>query len=73
MRGLLTRFARDRASANAIEYGLIASLLAIVLIAGATTLGNKLTETFDVIAEKVELDASNAFALEAVRAGDRQR
>lgn len=70
MKGFLGRFAKDRASATAIEYGLIASLLAIVLIAGATTLGNKLNETFDLIAEKVELDAQNPFALDAARQPD---
>ena len=35
----LQSFARDQRGATAIEYGLIAALIAVVIIAGATSLG----------------------------------
>jgi len=40
------RFASDEDGVTAIEYGLIASLVALALIAGATTLGVKLDAMF---------------------------
>lgn len=43
---LLLRFAGDESGATAIEYGLIASLIAIVIIVSARALGTKLTTTF---------------------------
>ncbi|MBZ0230611.1 MAG: Flp family type IVb pilin, partial [Bauldia sp.] len=42
MKNLLVRFAKDNSGATAIEYGLIASLIAVALIAGAAALGTKL-------------------------------
>ena len=53
MSKIVTRFAQDESGATAIEYGLIAALIAVVLIAGATTLGTKLSTTFTGIAGKV--------------------
>ena len=50
---ILKRFAQDESGATAIEYGLIASLIAVVIIAGATTLGTKLSATFNTIAGKL--------------------
>ena len=43
---LLNKLARDRKGATAIEYGLIAALIALVMAAGATTLGNGLKDKF---------------------------
>jgi pilus assembly protein Flp/PilA len=42
----LKKFVRDDSGATAIEYGLIASLIAVVIIGAVTTVGNKLTSTF---------------------------
>jgi pilus assembly protein Flp/PilA len=42
----LKKFVRDDSGATAIEYGLIASLIAVVIIGAVTTIGNKLTSTF---------------------------
>jgi pilus assembly protein Flp/PilA len=42
----LKKFFRDDSGATAIEYGLIASLIAVVIIGAVTTVGNKLTNTF---------------------------
>lgn len=49
MRGLLVRFAINDSGATAIEYGLIASLIAIVAISTLTTVGSKLNAKFSKI------------------------
>jgi pilus assembly protein Flp/PilA len=40
------RLARDEAGATAIEYGLIAALIAVVIIGGTTLVGTNLSTTF---------------------------
>ncbi len=47
---LMTNFSNDESGATAIEYGLIAALVAVVIIAALTTLGTKLTSTFNNVA-----------------------
>ncbi len=42
----LARFVRDELGATAIEYGLIAALIAVVIIVGLTTVGTKLNTMF---------------------------
>lgn len=49
MSQFFTRFASDESGATAIEYGLIAALIAIVLITAMTTLGTKISGTFDKV------------------------
>ena len=44
---------RDEAGPAAIEYGLIAALIAVVTIAGLTTLGTTLNARYNAIATKV--------------------
>ncbi len=51
-------FIKDESGATAIEYGLIAALIAVGIIAAATTLGEELTGLFESIATK--LGANNA-------------
>jgi pilus assembly protein Flp/PilA len=46
MRNVLIRAAKDQSGATAIEYGLIASLVAMVLVAGLTAIGGSLQATF---------------------------
>jgi pilus assembly protein Flp/PilA len=46
MLSALRRFARDNSAATAVEYGLIASLIALVIIASVSTVGTKLKNTF---------------------------
>jgi pilus assembly protein Flp/PilA len=46
MNKLISRFVRDESGATAIEYGLIAALIAVVIITALTTVGSKLTKTF---------------------------
>lgn len=55
---LLRRLRRDESGATAIEYGLIAALISVALIAGATTLGESLDNAFTSISGK--MDAAGA-------------
>ncbi len=54
MMKFFARFRRDESGATAIEYGLIAALISVALIAGATTLGNTLNSTFSSVSDKME-------------------
>ena len=47
---LLKRFVADEAGATAIEYGLIAALIAVVIIVGVTAVGTNLSATFTTVA-----------------------
>jgi len=49
MSNLLARFVKDESGATAIEYGLIAALVAVILIAALTALGTKLSSLFSGI------------------------
>lgn len=46
----IQRFINDEAGVTAIEYALIASLIAVVIIAGATLVGDNINQTFKNIA-----------------------
>jgi pilus assembly protein Flp/PilA len=50
---LLHKLLRDRSGPTAIEYGLIAALIAVVTIAGLTTLGTTLNSKYNTIATDV--------------------
>ncbi len=43
---ILKHFWKDESGATAIEYGLIAALIAVVIITGVTAVGTKLSTTF---------------------------
>ncbi len=45
----IAKFLRDEEGATAIEYGLIAGLIAVVIIAAVTALGGDLRTTFEAI------------------------
>ena len=49
----LAHFVRDESGATAIEYGLIAALIAVGIIAAATTLGNSLSSLFGRISNRL--------------------
>ena len=53
MTQFLKRFIADESGATAIEYGLIAALIAIVLIAAMTTLQGKISGTFDKVGNEM--------------------
>ena len=57
MKNLLNRFVKDESGATAIEYGLIAALISVALITGATTLGNSLNNQFDQLSKKLNYKA----------------
>lgn len=44
-----SQFIKDESGATAIEYGLIAVLIAIFIIAGATQVGQSLNTSFNVV------------------------
>jgi pilus assembly protein Flp/PilA len=50
----VARFMNDESGATAIEYGLIAALIAVGIIAAATTLGSQLSGLFERIAGRLE-------------------
>ncbi len=54
MRSVLHRFLQDESAATAIEYGLIASLIGVAIILGATALGTSLNSTFQGISTKIK-------------------
>ncbi|ATU95781.1 MULTISPECIES: Flp family type IVb pilin [Phyllobacterium] len=47
MNKLFARFLKDESGATAIEYGLIAALISVGIIAGATALGSSINTTFE--------------------------
>lgn len=51
MQSILARFTQDKSGATAIEYGLIAALVAVVIITAVTTMGGNLSTTFTSIAD----------------------
>jgi pilus assembly protein Flp/PilA len=50
---LISRFFRDESGATAIEYGLIAALIAVVIITGVTAVGTNLSTTFNTLSTKL--------------------
>ncbi|HLQ91022.1 MAG TPA: Flp family type IVb pilin [Xanthobacteraceae bacterium] len=54
MKMILTRFAKDESGATAIEYGLIAALIAISIIVALTSIGTNLTATFTSVATSLK-------------------
>jgi len=53
MRNLLNRFAKDESGATAIEYGLIAALIAVVIIVALQALGPKLRDAFQDVSDAI--------------------
>ncbi len=51
MKNLFDRFVKDESGATAIEYGLIAALISVALITGATTLGDTLNGQFQFLSD----------------------
>lgn len=53
MKSLINRFVKDESGATAIEYGLIAGLLSVVIIAAVSLAGTSLTSVFTSISTKL--------------------
>lgn len=50
---IIAKFAKDESGATAIEYGLIAALIAVAIIVAAGALGNQLGTLFNGIKDKL--------------------
>jgi len=55
------RFLRDEEGVTAIEYGLIAALIAVVIIAGAAAVGTNLNTLFENISNCLENPSAECF------------
>jgi len=53
MTKFMTRFVRDESGATAIEYGLIAALIAVVLLSALQLLGGKIGGTFNKVSSNM--------------------
>lgn len=53
MNSLVTRFVKNESGATAIEYGLIAGLISVVIIGVLTSLGTKLNAKFTAISNNL--------------------
>lgn len=54
----IVRFLKDKSGATAIEYGLIAALIAVAIISGVTALGSNTQDTFDNVATEIAKGAA---------------
>lgn len=50
MKNIFSRFVKDESGATAIEYGLIAGLISVAIIAAVTLVGGNLSTTFGKVA-----------------------
>lgn len=57
MTKFVSRFAKDESGATAIEYGLIAALMAVAVIAALSTFGSALGKKFGEITTALETPA----------------
>ena len=56
---LLTRFAADESGATAIEYGLIAALIAVAIITALNALSSNLKNTFNHVGNQLSTATTN--------------
>ena len=54
MKSLFTRFLKDESGATAIEYGLIAALVAVAAITALQTLGTRIDATFTKVTDQMK-------------------
>lgn len=55
---LLKEFMKDDAGVTAIEYGLIATLIAVAIVASVSSVGTQLNTTFTTIKNKLTVATS---------------
>ena len=58
MQNVMARFINDESGATAIEYGLLAALIGVGIVGGASLLGNNLNESFGTIGTKVKTETT---------------
>lgn len=51
---LMNRFQKDESGATAIEYGLIAALIAVVIIGALSILGTQLSAKFGAVSDELK-------------------
>jgi pilus assembly protein Flp/PilA len=54
MKNYVARFVKDESGATAIEYGLIAALIAVGIITAAKALGTQISTTFNSVAANMK-------------------
>ena len=54
MTKIFARLLKDESGATAIEYGLIAALISVALIGGATALGSSLKGVFNSLSDEMK-------------------
>ncbi len=60
MRNFINRFAKDESGATAIEYGLIAALISVVIIGALVMIGPKVKGLFEGVDAKLDEAAEGA-------------
>jgi pilus assembly protein Flp/PilA len=58
MKNFVVRFVKDESGATAIEYGLIAALIAVGIIAAARGLGSQISTTFNTVTTEMSKSGS---------------
>ncbi|HYL49244.1 MAG TPA: Flp family type IVb pilin [Stellaceae bacterium] len=53
VRNLIVRLRRDDSGATAIEYGLIAALISVVIVTAVTSVGTNLKSVFSTVANNL--------------------
>jgi pilus assembly protein Flp/PilA len=56
----IRKLLRNRRGATALEYGLVAALVAIVIIGGLTQFGNAVNAMFNLMTNKVSAECTTA-------------
>jgi len=59
MTKIFARLMKDESGATAIEYGLIAALISVALIGGASALGTSLNTQFQNLSGYLDVEANN--------------
>lgn len=59
MKSHILRFVKDEEGATAIEYGLIAGLIAVAIIVAVTAIGTDLQGIFQYIADQLTVPAAS--------------
>ena len=54
MKNMIEKFIREEEGATAVEYGLMAALIAVVIIGAVTTLGTNLSSKYSNAANQVQ-------------------
>jgi len=60
MTKFITKFVKDESGATAIEYGLIAALIAVVIIGAVTTLGKTIDANFTKVTTEMSKNGVTA-------------